>query len=118
MVQLQISTGQGVPVAGTERGEALGTGLYPSMEQVQRCFAGRGSAAGHGLFLLSHIPSVRSPVCHCVIAAQGNASELLLIAGIHLRGVFRYETAKLSKTKVIKFSKRFYRLSSLCCTSS
>lgn len=79
-------------MAGMECGEPPATGLCPSAytEQVQRCFAGRGSAAGHGLFLLSHITSARSPglaVCHCVIAVQGNTSELLLIAGIHLRGV-------------------------------
>lgn len=80
-------------MAGTERGEPPGTGLCPSAstEQVQRCFAGRDSAVGHGLFLLSHVTSAWSPglaVCHWVIAVQGTTSELLLIAGIHLRGAF------------------------------
>lgn len=88
-VQLYISTRGG---RAREWG-APGTGLCPSAfrEQVQRCFAGRDSAAGHGLFLLSHIASARRPglaVCHCVIAVQGNASELLLMAGIHLGEVF------------------------------
>lgn len=80
-------------MAGTECGEPPGTRLCPSAytEQDQHCFAGQDSAAGHGLFFLSHIASARSPgltVCHCMIAVQGNTSELLLIAGIHLRGVF------------------------------
>lgn len=80
-------------MAGTEHGESPGAGPCPAArtERVQPGFAGRRSAAGRGLFLLSRNVSASRPglaVCHCMIAAQGNTSALLLIAGICLRGVF------------------------------
>ena len=86
-VQTYMSTGVQAR-APRQRGQ-LGGPTGP--EQGQHCSAGRHTAVGRGRFLLSHIIAARSPglvVCHCMIAAQGNTSVLLLIAGIHLRGVF------------------------------
>lgn len=84
---------RGPPQWQGQAGGTPGNRLCPRAhtEQVQRSFAGRDSAAWPRALPPLTRRSARSPglgVCHRVIAAQGNTSELFLIAGIHLRGDF------------------------------